>query len=290
MGFARTREELPIQWRSKGPSIFYRAEVTSILYETKSEILRRVLPPPLEPYDKPYVILNFNDFPRVAFGSAYKEPALMIPAQYQGVPGMYTLAMILDQDIGIYCGRSLGYPKKYGTIKDEWRGDVFTGSWGRNGIMFATMNVNLGVAPNDTNAEAEFARLSAPAGAAFKGHKKHGINWVFLKPDTSPWEIWDEMMKPDAPKARLMRHWKAGEALEPARYGSGSIKYVWSDDDPWAELEVVKVIGARRTVSKVMLLDSEVAAEVSAKEYAPHAYHGWDAYQPEYMDPCPEKE
>ncbi len=290
MGFVRTREELPPQWRSKGPSVFYRAEVISVLYETKPEILSRVLPPPLEAYDRPYVILNFNNFPHVAFGAAYKEPALMIPAKYRGVPGMYTLGMVLDQDIGIYCGRSLGYPKKFAAVWDEWQGDVFTGSCARHGIKFASMRVNLGEAPNDPNAEAEFARFSAPAGSAFKGHEKHGINWVYLNPGTSSWDIWDDMMKPGAPNACLMRHWKSAESLEPARYGSGSIDYSWSDDDPWAELEVVRVIGARRTVSKVMLLDTEVAAEVPAKDYAPHAYHGWDACHPEYMDPCPEKE
>lgn len=289
MGFARTREELPVQWRSKGPSIFYRAEVTSILYETKPEILRRVLPPPLEQYDRPYVILNFNEFPRVAFGPSYREPALMIPAKYDGVPGMYTLAMILDQDIGIYCGRSFGYPKKFGKIKYEWQGDLFAASWGRHGIMFASMQVDLGEEPNTPNAEAEFARVSAPAGPAFKEHEKHGINWLHLDRGTSLWPLWDDMMKPDASNVQLMRHWKTAETLEPARYGKGSIEYVWSDDDPWAELEVVRVIGARRTVSKVMLLESEMVAEVPAKDYAPHAYHGWDTYHFEYMEPYPEK-
>lgn len=155
-------------------------------------------------------------------------------------------------------------------------------------VTFAKMRVDLGEESDDPNIKAIFAELFAPAGDSFPGHEKHGINWLHVSPFADQGDRWDDMMKPDAPSVKVVAGWKTAEAVEPPKYGSGSIEFVWSDDDPWAELEVVKVIGARRTVSNVQLLEGEVVGEVPARDYAPHSYHGWDVYH-EYMDPCLEK-
>jgi len=72
---------------------FFDAEFFSVIWETKPEIIERLLPPPLEPTDRPIVRAYVSNFPKTNLGISYREAALSILCQYNNEPGFYFLAM-----------------------------------------------------------------------------------------------------------------------------------------------------------------------------------------------------
>ena len=92
-------------------------------------------------------------------------------------------------------------------------------------------------------------------------------------------------------KATLLYCWKTSELYEPARYGHADITYQWSDDDPWAEVEVVRILGAQQAHCKVVMVDQVPTDEqVPMKDFAPWANLGWDAKPSGVYAGCDEPE
>ncbi|NHJ39373.1 MAG: hypothetical protein FK731_05015, partial [Asgard group archaeon] len=93
----------------------------SFFWETKPEIIERLLPPPLEPSDSPIVYAYTANFDRTNFGiSTYKESAVFLLCTYKGEVGFYCLSMPVDNDIAMALGREFfGYPKKIAKIHLE---------------------------------------------------------------------------------------------------------------------------------------------------------------------------
>ena len=56
MGFVKTLEEISEKYRVKGE--FYNAEVLTVYFETKPEIVERLLPPP--PEFAPYAYMKLD--------------------------------------------------------------------------------------------------------------------------------------------------------------------------------------------------------------------------------------
>ena len=50
-----------------------------------------------------------------------------------------------------------------------------------------------------------------------------------------------------------------------------------SDHDPWAEVEIVKVLGATYTICNNTMLPGTVVADVGQDEFAPYAFMKLDA-------------
>src|SRR5207253_1858151 len=95
-----------------GPYRFIHREFFIISYRTDPELLRAVVPEPLEITD---AVVNY-EFIRMpdstGFGD-YTESGQVIPVTYQGKPGNYTHAMYLDDHPPLAGGRELwGFPKK----------------------------------------------------------------------------------------------------------------------------------------------------------------------------------
>ena len=97
----------------KEAAIIYDAQTITVVYETKPEIVERLLPPPLEPFDTPIVRVYIANFPSTNFNITYKEGAMFLVCKYKGEIGVYTLSMPVDNDIAMVLGRDIfGYPKK----------------------------------------------------------------------------------------------------------------------------------------------------------------------------------
>ena len=54
-------------------------------------------------------------------------------------------------------------------------------------------------------------------------------------------------------------------------FGEAQIIFKPSDYDPWAEIEVVKMLGAVYTKGDNSMVSGKVVAEVEPKEFAPYA-------------------
>jgi acetoacetate decarboxylase len=60
------------------------------------------------------------------------------------------------------------------------------------------------------------------------------------------------------------------------KWGEAEVKLSPSDYDPWAEIEVVKMLGAVYTVGNNTMLRGSVVAEVDPAAFAPYATMKWD--------------
>jgi acetoacetate decarboxylase len=96
----------------RGPYRFVNREYLIITYETDLDLLREVVPAPLE-VTEPLVKFEIIRMPDSTGFGDYTESGQVIPVRYQGKIGGYTHAMYLDDHPPIAGGREIwGFPKK----------------------------------------------------------------------------------------------------------------------------------------------------------------------------------
>ena len=121
MGYRKTAAEM--RNLDKETYDFYDAEMLTVFWETKPEIVRQLLPPPLQPGKSPLVVSFAARYPRTNFGVSYLETALFLRAQFNGEEGNYCLAMPVTNDMALILGReTFGYPKKIADIRFQRSG------------------------------------------------------------------------------------------------------------------------------------------------------------------------
>ncbi|MFN7094487.1 MAG: acetoacetate decarboxylase [Burkholderiales bacterium] len=92
---------------------FVNREFLVITYETDIEVLREVVPEPLQVID-PIVKFEFIRMPDSAGFGNYTESGQVIPVEFNGEKGSYIHSMYLDDVAPISGGREIwGFPKKY---------------------------------------------------------------------------------------------------------------------------------------------------------------------------------
>lgn len=125
----------------KGPYRFLDREYLIITYETDLDILKEVVPEPLQ-VTEPLVKFEFIRMPdSTGFGS-YTESGQVIPVQFQGKSGSYSFAMYLDDHPPIAAGREIwGFPKKLAQPKLIVEKEILLGTldYGHCRIATATM-------------------------------------------------------------------------------------------------------------------------------------------------------
>ncbi|AJY10613.1 acetoacetate decarboxylase [Burkholderia dolosa] len=95
-----------------GPYRFVDREFLIITYRTDPARLREIVPEPLQ-VTEPLVHYEFIRMADSTGFGDYTESGQVIPVEYNGQPGGYTLAMYLDDHPPIAGGRELwGFPKK----------------------------------------------------------------------------------------------------------------------------------------------------------------------------------
>lgn len=121
-----------------GPYRFTNREFFVISYRTDPELLRAVVPEPLE-IAEPVVHYEFIRMPdSTGFGN-YTESGQVIPVTYQGRAGNYTHAMFLDDHPPLAGGRELwGFPKKLATPRLSVETDTLLGTLDYGPVRVAT--------------------------------------------------------------------------------------------------------------------------------------------------------
>lgn len=95
-----------------GPYRFLNREYLIITYETDIDLLKEVVPEPLEVIE-PLVKFEFIRMPDSTGFGDYTESGQVIPVRYKGKEGGYSHAMYLDDHPPIASGREIwGFPKK----------------------------------------------------------------------------------------------------------------------------------------------------------------------------------
>ncbi|MCL9684026.1 acetoacetate decarboxylase [Legionella maioricensis] len=125
----------------RGPYRFINREYLIITYETDMDLLRDIVPAPLE-VAEPLVKFEFIRMPDSTGFGDYTESGQVIPVRFKGKTGSYTHAMYLDDHPPIAGGREIwGFPKKMANPKLEVVNETIIGTleYGPCRIATATM-------------------------------------------------------------------------------------------------------------------------------------------------------
>jgi acetoacetate decarboxylase len=262
MGFVKPLEEILAGQRETAD--FYDAEMLLVLWETRPEIVRRLLPPPLQPARQAVAMAFVAHYPRTNFDVSYRESALFLRAEWQGEEGGYCLSMPVTNDIAMAGGREVfGFPKKIGDVRFQREGDTVSGWTERRGVRFMEIRARLagGLSPEDAQAMMMGAGLG-PEGTvdAISYNFKH-----FPAPEGMGFDY----------NPRLVRQVTQMRPQE-VRIGEAEVILRPSEYDPWAEVEVVRVLGAVYTRGDNSMKRGKVVAEADPAAFAPYAFLKWD--------------
>ena len=261
MGFVKNIEELAKAYRESGD--FYDAEILTVIWETKPHIVKRLLPPPLTPASRPIAVAFVANYPRTNFGVSYLEGALFLRAKFNGEQGMYCLSMPVTNDMAMAGGREIyGYPKKIGNIQLSREKDNVEGWVERHGVRFFHLRAKLTGKFNAEDAQKIFSEIfgtdTKRAGVAF--NFKH-----FPAPEGQGFDYNPRLIREEVEfHTRSMEMGEAEIMMQP------------SDHDPWAEVEIERVLGAMYTIGDNSMKKGRVVAEVDQMTFAPYAFLKWD--------------
>jgi acetoacetate decarboxylase len=108
------------------------------VYETDPELVAAILPPPLEPTDRPEVGVTIS---RVSMhlGPGFDIGAAVfgVRTTYDGIEGLYMVTMPMTTESAVVGGReTFGEPKKLAQVDFERTGDAVTASVTRQGVTY----------------------------------------------------------------------------------------------------------------------------------------------------------
>jgi len=212
-----------------GPYRFVNREYLIITYRTDPELLRAVVPGPLE-IDEPHVKFEFIRMPDSTGFGDYTESGQVIPVSFKGRKGNYTHCMFLNDHPPIAGGRELwGFPKKLAspTLRPEI--DMLVGTLDYGPVRVAT--ATMGYKHRALDSQMARAALGAP----------NFLLKIMPHVDGSP-RI-----------CELVEYYLTDVAVKGAWTGPGALSLLPHALAPVAELPVLEVISAQHIVSDLTL-------------------------------------
>ncbi|RJL24136.1 acetoacetate decarboxylase family protein [Bailinhaonella thermotolerans] len=167
----RTPEELEAARKAKAqiPGIWSVGLIA--VWETDPDAVAQVLPPPLEPADRPLVRATISrvDLPG---GHELGAGSIAVRARHGSEEGDYPLVMPMSTERALIGGREVyGEPKKLADLRLDRHGDAVIGTVTRHGITFAeirgTVTGDLPVPEPRGKLDFYFKFLPAPDGDGF---------------------------------------------------------------------------------------------------------------------------
>lgn len=262
MGFVKTFEEILSNTRQTAD--FYDAEMLTVFWETRPEVIARLLPPPLEPAAQPIAMAFVAFYPRTNFDVTYHESALFVRARFDGEEGNYCLAMPVTSDMAMAGGREMfGFPKKIADIHFSRQGDTLTGWTERRGTRFMEVRAKMSGRFNDAAAQESFMSMSKSEDGTMRGIS---FNFkYFPAPEGGAFDYDPRLVRQETIlRPKQLEFGEAELVLNPSPY------------DPWAEVEVVKMLGAMYSVGDNSMLGGRVVAQTELLQFAPYAFLKWD--------------
>ena len=244
MGFVKTPEEIARIQATLAEPHFFSAQMVTVQYLTKPEIVRHVLPPGLQPTEQPLVTVMGGRWDRSNCVHAFTGGALYVQARHKDYVGDYCLAMPMSTDAAIIFGRELfGEPKKQATTTLERRGHTITGRCIRYGSPIITI-------------EASMERKEDIQESGFVN-----FHYKFLPKSDGQGLEFDPVL--------VMATFKTKVTL--AEKGKGKVTLANTIHDPLSEIEIVQLLEAAYVEGDIYSR-CQTLAPINAAEFLPYAY------------------
>jgi acetoacetate decarboxylase len=223
----------------KPPNRFVNREYLNVTYETDAELLRAVVPEPLEPAGN-QVTFEVMRMPDSSGFGDYTESGLVIPCLYKGEPVNFPLMMFLDNEPPISGGREIwGFPKKYGEPKLGILHDTLTGTLDYAGVRVATATMTY--KHENLLCDHEMNRLRDPQVIA----EKLGRKQVLLKLIPGVDGTWDV--------AKLVSFSMTDIVVKEAWTGQARLHLVPHANAPVADFPVRRIVGGSHFIADMTL-------------------------------------
>ncbi len=251
MSFVKTKEELD-EYFGLGERKFIDAQMLGVMFETREDIVKRLLPPPLEQADNPGGMMFIAEYPKTNLGKGYREAAIFLNCKYKGEAGNYCLSMPIDNETRMHNGRDVfGLPKKLADIHLERNGNKVSGSVTRHGVTFVEIKAEL---------TGSMPQMPPPGpGFTFKAMPR-----VDLQPGF------------DGP-VKLCRQ-QTDVEMKSLEIGSAEVNFAESETDPWAEVAIEKITVAYYLVADNTMRPGKVVEEVDPDAFLPYYFKMTDMY------------
>lgn len=244
-------------------SVMYDQEGMYVAWLTRPEVIKRILPPPMEPMPAPLVIAYIINIEKPTFCPRYTEAACAIPCTCKGVSGVYWVSFMLGgagAEMGTVGGREVGgIPKKHADkITVERTGNYAKGTLIRHGIKLFEVEMDICGRFNNAAAANVYGTQINPGDEAL-------LNGFFYKFDVNKGE--DGQVRFTDASVLQMAFATTYNSFEKA---SASIKFEDSIEDPWSELEVVEVLGGGWAKTDIDLAWSKVLDTIEPEKVLPY--------------------
>ena len=260
MGFVKTPEEIARIQATLAEPHFFSAQMVTVQYLTKPEIIHHVLPPGLQPTEQPLVTVMVGRWGRSNCVHAFTGGALYVQARHKDYVGDYCLAMPMSTDAAIIFGRELfGEPKKQATTTLERRGNTIIGRCVRYGSPIIAI-------------EATMERKENIQESGFVN-----FHYKFLPKSDGQGLEFDPVL--------VMATFKTKVTL--TEKGKGKVTLAHTVHDPLGEIEIVQLLDAAYTEGDIYSR-CQTLAPINAAEFLPYAYgkiDDWTALNNEAEEP-----
>lgn len=239
---------------------FLDSRSISATFLTDPEVIRELLPPPLQPAADPRVSVAVYEIGRSNCVGAFNGASINIACRYNGEDGLYCLTMPMSTDTAIVFGRELyAEPKKLAECTVTERGRFVHGTVTRHGITYIELN-------------GQFDSEMEPVDRA--GVSKH-YYFKYLPGADGRSLAFD-------PQLVCVTH--RGKTHKVAR-GSGTITFRESRHDPVIDIPVHLVEGFAYSLGETHTR-AEVVATVRAEDFLPYAFAKSDDLTAWAMEPA----
>ena len=135
--YVKSREEIERLQGIYAAPAFLGFRSFGIPFETDPEVVRALLPPPLEPTEEPLATVSVSEITGSNCVGPFNGASINIQARYDDIVGSYCVTMPMSTDIAVIFGRELyGEPKKLAHIALERDGKKLVGTVERYGITY----------------------------------------------------------------------------------------------------------------------------------------------------------
>lgn len=248
VGFVKSADDVKRYQAIYARPQFMATRALTVLFETKPEAVRALLPPPLESTPEAVGHAWVGATGNSNCVGPFLGAALYVRARYDDLVGDYCVTMPISTDAAVIFGRELyGEPKKLAKITFERKGEHVWGSAERYDIRYMSLR----------------GRMDGPGGTgrhqSSTFHFKH-----LLRPDGSGF---------DHPP--LLVHVTTEVNVQAAEHGRGELVLRDSPYDPVSDIPVTQVIQAIRTEG-VSHTSGRVLCEVDPEAFLPYAFGKMD--------------